>query len=1798
MDTHSRKAPLSRGGRAPRRAARLQRLRCPGFFVAVALVLATLTLVAPAMASAAVADHTESGVSPRGTTINLFDYWVSDRDANDQSNPTNWQNEGINAGHTLLFGSGMDKIAGIASYNQWTGTAEPYEGIVSSALGDDGYPVLSTALGGSSLSYLFDDSSFDGKAAYTDVDGLLQVDDEGYYYYNSQANFASFDEEEGAFTLYEMGGVEAAGSSPDGQFFPFNTGDEVFDEARGSLVDNGTTSTDAHINHYFGLSMSTRFVQQDDGYTAPQDEGGREVTYNFSGDDDVWIYIDGVLVGDLGGIHNATSIQINFHDGTVVVYRDGDGSGNNTNNQYDAGETVYERTTIRQLFVEAGVADQYTWNGGTFANDTYHTLDFFYLERGNTDSNMSLKYNLVNIPESGVVKVDQAGEPMSGVQFTLHEADASYRIVEGGTTISAETDAAGEMVFTTENAAGQEMPVTLEQLQDQGDYWVLTEDEVPDGYRSAGEMHLRFEDGVLLSTNEWDTGAWSQPHVTATAPSTICEADNPDRTHDADVGVMFAVVFQKGEDDAWYPVSGDAFEGWSVSDGNDISDVVAAAKADPYQFLLGSDGAYEVTIEDLPGDITTYEYVLATNEGAVEDAQYTVRYYWADAESIDEIDGSTEVVRIDADASDGYEGMERVFSVTLNVPNIKNELSLVKTDEDTGEVLAGVAFSLYADRNLDGTPDSDTPLSTMTTDKDGTLQVYSDVEEEILSTGSYVLVETTPEGYDEETEPIQIVVDGEGVHVNAGTADDNVSVETGIGSLVYSMKGFAAGDDVDSTLHDVRAQAQTASSYTGAATWWTDADAAETHYQYDDASDGLTYVLRNDSVTDNGRATFTADAGWSRLDVRQCMEHEGEDPVENKENLGDQSLNALFTGAVTIRVTNSKTPTTGTLTISKTVTGSGAPSYATFTFDVVLTDEDQNPVTGTFSATTRHADGTEATSDLTFTADGGNLTLGAGDTITINGLPIGTAYAVTEAAKEYYTPSVQPGPGTINDDGSLTAAGEIGATGATVAFANAFTGGSVDYDAGIDLTVSKKLTGRAMAEGEFRVIVDPADDASAQLLGLADASEDKVIDMPADDDGATASVDILSGLDDIAFTAADDGKTFTYTVYEEGPAQNPSDGVTYDEARYTLTIEVSVGDDGVVTVHTAVSNETGTLREMTTTPASQGTLPVATFENVYEAAGALGGAGATAITAHKTLENATLEGDDFTFGVWTLNSAGETVEEVAEGTNDADGTITFSPITYTTASCKQDVAEGVAQEGADGGNTTYTYAYRVVEDTTDFAGAGLSTATAQFDVQVVVTDDGDGTLDVEVAYPQGSGDGLAFVNTYGASAHASLAVGGTKIYEINGLENAPDIEGAYTYTLSGADEDGNPAPLPAQTTATNVNGSFSFGAIDYDIADLDGADAKTFLYTVTEDGDVEGVENDAAAATGKTFTVTLSDNGDGTIAIDAAAQAAAGAQVSFTNEYDADPTDPSDPTDAGLSITKTLTGRAMTDGEFSFTIAAADDYGAAVSPASLTATNTVNEDGTGSVVFDDGFTFSEPGVYRFTISEDEGALGGVDYDRSSYTAQATVEDDGAGSLVVTWKVNDAEGTEVSDITFENTYTAAATAPVELQVQKELQDGTLADGQFTFELSGSDGAPLPEETTATNDAQGKVSFGSVAFDAAGEYDYTVTEVDDGQDGIAYDEDATRTIHVSVTDDGNGQLVAEVSYGEDGSTFVNTALPVDEGGEDEGADEGVSGTSEGLPGTGDLAIAAVAVVAVLGIGAAGAGFAMHRKTRTRA
>ena len=878
--------------------------------LAAALAAAALTLGTPTPVRAAIDDYTVAGVSPRGTTINLFDYWLTTRDARDDVNPENYQNLGINAGHVLKFGKGMDQVPATAplndtTVNDWTMSSRPRTGIVENNLAADDYPTLAPTLGGGSLSYLFSPASGEGKAAYANVRGLLQVDDQGYYYYSSQKNFAQFNEATNDFMLYNTWGVKKGGSSPNGQFFPFNTGSQVFAEKDGALVQANVSSTSPVINHYFGLTMATRFVQQYGGHTAPADILGRQrVTYNFSGDDDVWVFIDDVLVGDLGGIHNATSIQVDFSTGAVVVYGD-----SNNDNVFNSGDTAYQRTTLRELFQAAGRTNV-TWSGDTFSDSTYHTLNFFYLERGNTDSNMSLKYNLVNIPESGIVKVDQLGSPLAGVEYRLFPADENYEVTSGAFYVGT-TDASGSLTFTTTEGSGtgDPIPVTLERLNEISDYWVLRESRPPEGYRSPAEMRLRFQDGALLSTNIWETGAYSQPHVTATATDVVYPyGDLAAPGYSADDGVMFAVVLQRQGDGTWAPVSGDAFSGWTVgaavgADPASVTDsVIAAARSDRYQFLVSSGGAYQVSIENLPGDFSTYEHVLEINGGNPADAKYCIGYYRTSADTLDAATPDN-TVRLQANAVEGaYEGFDRVFSVTLSIPNIKNGFTVVKTNAQTAEPMEGVEFSLYEDANDNGIVDEDEKnvFSGLTDDR-GSLTVPG--PDGSLKEGRYLLVETVPEGFVGAPDAIPVVIDEEGVHVDAGTEKDNVSVEQRIGALVYSLRSFAADDKIDSTLHEVKAQPQAARAYDGAATTWEDADSATLHFSYRDEGDqqSLTY-----QPSDGSAASFVARSGWSRLEVTQCLDpdHESENGTEYKQNLGDQSLNAVFTGNVIVYVEN------------------------------------------------------------------------------------------------------------------------------------------------------------------------------------------------------------------------------------------------------------------------------------------------------------------------------------------------------------------------------------------------------------------------------------------------------------------------------------------------------------------------------------------------------------------------------------------------------------------------------------------------------------------------------------------------------------------------------------------------------------------------------------------------------------------------------------------------------------------------------------------------------------------------------
>ena len=440
---------------------------------------------------------------------------------------------------------------------------------------------------GKDLSYLFNPSvEHDGKASYPGVDGLLQIDEDGYYYYDSRQTFAEYDSS-GKFNLYEGtytdekntgnvgGAVKARGSSPDGQFFPFNKAEDVYNnnDSGGVTLNPSIDSVNQLINHYFGMTMSTRFFQQNGGKTTD----GKSVTYEFAGDDDVWVFIDDVLVADLGGIHDRAELKIDFSTGDIVI---------------NERTTHQKKSTLKQQFEQAGkVGDDSEWRDNTFADRTYHTLSSSIWSGGNTDSNLYLKFNLVTILESGVIKVDQAGKKIPGAEFALYKAtkqDGSYTYDDKANPIcSGTTGAAGELIFRDPEDG---RPISLSDIYDEGNVknLILKETKVPDGYRSAGDMKLRFEETpnrevFLLSDNHWDTGAYAMAKVTATTEATI-KLWNLSReiNLDNEGGTLFAVVMQRQdmdqpveEENNWRPVYGDPLDGWHVDKAED-EDVMAA----------------------------------------------------------------------------------------------------------------------------------------------------------------------------------------------------------------------------------------------------------------------------------------------------------------------------------------------------------------------------------------------------------------------------------------------------------------------------------------------------------------------------------------------------------------------------------------------------------------------------------------------------------------------------------------------------------------------------------------------------------------------------------------------------------------------------------------------------------------------------------------------------------------------------------------------------------------------------------------------------------------------------------------------------------------------------------------------------------------------------------------------------------------------------------------------------------------------------------------------------------------------
>ena len=514
--------------------------------------------------------------------------------------------------------------------------------------------------------------------------------------------------------------------------------------------------------------------------------------------------------------------------------------------------------------------------------------------------------------------------------------------------------------------------------------------------------------------------------------------------------------------------------------------------------------------------------------------------------------------------------------------------------------------------------------------------------------------------------------------------------------------------------------------------------------------------------------------------------------------------------------------------------------------------------------------------------------------------------------------------------------------------------------------------------------------------------------------------------------------------------------------------------------------------------------------------------GADSLVGRKTLNGRALAANEFKFTISAITDGAPLPAETTVS-NDADGYFNFGDITFT---------------------KTGRYVYKVAEDISNLPG-GVSPVTLSK------------TVEIDVIYENGvlkanaNGD-LKFVNNYSTNDgtnETKVSLTGTKTIDAAPGLTAPALnDGDYEFKIS-AITDG--APLPAQTTVSNVNDEFSFGDITFTKDDLGNEMSKTFEYTVSESGSKPGVSNDGD----HTVTVTVTDDGEGNLA------AVPDGDLNFVNKYSAAAVDFS--VSQNVSVTKRLEGRALKEGEFTFALVE-DNQDVA------TATNAAD----GTVVFG-AQNYTKPGTHVYTIREVQDNATGVSYDPKTYTVTVNVEDNGEGQLVAS-----TEG--ASEIVFNNTY-AAAPATVNLTATKVLEGADLSDGQFTFELLNNGDVM----DSATNDAEGNVAFRELTLKQAGTYTFTMHEVAGDVEGMTYD-DAEHTIKVSVVDNRNGQLEATVEGNN--LTFTNSyAAPAAKPSEPEQP-------AKQLPQTGDTNNATLPIVfAVAAVVCIAAGVTVSRKRK---
>lgn len=1651
-------------------------------------------------------NHTVKTVNPTGTTVNLFDYWVvngdNDKSVNINNNNGN-NNTGINKDHQLKFNGGAG-----SGINKWTGRSGvdgfgrlPF---VKNTL-VNGYPEIKagtyTSYGtkgdctDESLAYLFNNASQangkqNGKAVYNNVQGLFQLKG-GYYVYDSygeSGNYAVYNSTTTSFNVYDSAGVYKGSVSDTnlGQFFPFDSADKVFDESGNKLspkrITDGTNNT---LNHHFGMSMTTEFVQPAGGKTTDN----KDMVFEFSGDDDVWVYIDGVLVGDLGGIHEKATLKINFATGDVRV--------GHIDNANDPEKTI-ENTTILKMFQAAG-ADISNFSGNTFRDSTKHTLSFFYLERGAGASNMSLKFNLTTLPSSEVAKVDQNGEAVNGATFELHRSDGPVRDWNIGELVAqGTTDDKGQLVLLKSDGS----VLSFDNQHAEGhDYFVLKEVGLPAGYRSSltssttatpGELHLQYKKaaggsgGVVVAPQttvttadgkQW-TGSrmWLNGGYLAAKETISLSKDAKDNGNNPiNSGTTFAVVLKRTDknksdtdESAWTAVTGNPLDGYKLCSAHGIAGAVQAAKsADTSVFGVNTKGDYEVTVRSLPGDIEKYAAMMTDKSKA----EYTVAVYHTTASSLAEATtDNTSMVQ--------YQMTNRQFSTVIHLTNVQNRLFVQKVD-DLGEPVNGATFELYKAEDVTGDSPSTYAIKTGATPYD-TVQANGmtypyDIEGAAcfpldstnhapLIKGTYYLRESvSPDGHEINNTITKVIVDDSGVYVDAGKKGDGVLSMSGPGSLIASLAQFGSPDSIDNTLTHIKGKLQSAVVDANGNLAWGQTSTAEgvtpslagnlMHMRYDKTTQGAKTILRyveDGGERDNKLATIYADTGVNRMALYQEDDPKYiDDASKTRTNLGTLQLNHLFTTGTGVQYADRRV---ARLQVTKTVTadtGLTAPTKdakgddLTFTFKFTLPESQKG-----YEAHVFDADG-KAVGDSFTLKNGYTHSIKAGETIRVYDLKQGDSYSVSELTTKSEASSGDVLASIVNTvtgsaDESVLPAGfslvsrkvggeEQSGTGNTIEgkivtlvdgeipasnkleFTNNYSASWVTLKAVDGLSAKKVLDGRDWADG---------DTFTAQLTA------DDGVPMPEGAKSKVATVELTKNhpaatFGDITYTKPG---TYTYTISEVIPGSDArADGMSYSAALYTATVMVEDNQAGALVIKSVrMVQECNDAGVDTKTDVAD---KVATFTNRYDihetkiiihAQKILTDNAGTFPLAQNTF-SFTLEGVggladvNATFNPDTVDTS--VTAPMPEGNtatvgNNADGTVTWPEISYTAqANAGRAYVYQLAENpgstaGMDYDRSVY---YAVVRNAEK--GAGIQTSIEYYKI----AEDGSvKQLDTNVT--------PSFTNIYSVDP-TSVTLQGQKT--VSGRDWNQDE--SYTFNLAAATDDAGATGLGKTTAKAVTDGavvigtnqavasapesgrmaSFVFGTEAAPTVTFNRA--GTFNFNITENAAQDGQAGMSMDKHTARATVVVTDldelgNHTGKLRVSSVSYANTGAsdadkavtgKAAFTNAYHASGTF------GGVTVSKTLEGRASTAGQFTFAVTGLWYNGiqTSVDGSEASLSNTAAGAGVSSAVmgasgkeklFARELTEQDLGrTFAYRIRENQPAAAGYTYD-TGYTGDAIV----------------------------------------------------------------------------------------------------------------------------------------------------------------------------------------------------------------